>query len=155
MLNPLKCVLRKYKSLVVKMHIDASKSKPTKKILDLLCDLELVLGLPCIFPMLEAVHTLIKYAQRRNAFICEFTDVVKSKRPSYIDFMLILFVSMTILLLMNSLLFVNIIVSYYPSFGFHMNPMLIYTCCNTWHSTLLVTTIDSITMEVLMVLMFM
>jgi hypothetical protein len=27
MLNPLKCVLGKYKSLVVKMHIDARKSK--------------------------------------------------------------------------------------------------------------------------------
>jgi len=27
MLSPMKCVLRKYKSLVVKMHIDAPKSK--------------------------------------------------------------------------------------------------------------------------------
>jgi len=62
MLNLLKCMLGKYKSLVVKMHIDAWKSKLALENLDLLCDLELVFGVQCIFPMLEAVHTLIKYA---------------------------------------------------------------------------------------------
>jgi hypothetical protein len=46
--------------------------------LNLLCDLELILGLPCIFPMLEVVHMLIKYVQRRDVFICEFIDVMKS-----------------------------------------------------------------------------
>jgi hypothetical protein len=64
MLSPLNYVLRKYKSLVVKMHTNAPKSKLTWENLDLLCDLELLFGLPCIFPMLEAMHTLIKYAQR-------------------------------------------------------------------------------------------
>ncbi len=30
------------------------------------------------FPMLEVVHTQIKYVQRQDVFICEFIDVVKS-----------------------------------------------------------------------------
>jgi hypothetical protein len=61
MLSLLKWLLAKYKSLIVKMYMDAPKSKPTLDTLDLLCDLELILGLPCILPMLEVVHTLIKY----------------------------------------------------------------------------------------------
>jgi hypothetical protein len=44
MLSPLKCVLGEYKSLVVKMHIDAPKNKLARENLDLLCDLELVFG---------------------------------------------------------------------------------------------------------------
>ncbi len=43
-----------------------------------MCDLELVFGLPCIFPMFKVVHTLIKYVQRRDVFIYGFIDAVKS-----------------------------------------------------------------------------
>jgi hypothetical protein len=57
MLNPLKHVLREYKSLVVKMHMDAPKNKLVTKKLNMFYDLKLVFGLPCIFPMLEMVHT--------------------------------------------------------------------------------------------------
>jgi hypothetical protein len=57
------CV-KKVQTLVAKIHINAPKSELAQENLDLLCDLELVLGLPCILPMLEVVHTLIKYAQR-------------------------------------------------------------------------------------------
>jgi hypothetical protein len=80
MLNPLKWLLIEYKSIVVKMYMHAPKSKLVQDNLDLLCDLELVQGLPCILPMLEVVHTLIKYVQRRGVFICEFLDIVKSTR---------------------------------------------------------------------------
>jgi hypothetical protein len=64
MFNLLKHVLREYKSLVVKMHMDTSKNKLVTKNFDLFCDLELIFGLPCIFPMLEMVHTLIKDTQK-------------------------------------------------------------------------------------------
>ncbi len=57
-------MLGEYKSLVVKMHMDVPKNKLVAKNLDLMCDLELVFGLPCILPMLEVVHKLIKYTQR-------------------------------------------------------------------------------------------
>jgi hypothetical protein len=40
--------------------------------------LELVFALPCIFPMLEMVHTLIKYTQKWNVFICDFFDTMIS-----------------------------------------------------------------------------
>jgi len=62
MFSPLKPLLAKYKSVVVKMYMYAPKSKFVQDNLDLLYDLEFVLGLPCILPMLEVVHTLIKYA---------------------------------------------------------------------------------------------
>ncbi len=64
MFNPLKCVLREYKSLIVKIHMDMPKKKLVIKSLDILCNMELVFGLPCIFPMLKVVHMLIKHAQR-------------------------------------------------------------------------------------------
>jgi hypothetical protein len=64
MFNLLKNVFGEYKSLIVKMHMDAPKNKLVTKNLDLLCDYELVFGLPCIFPTLEMVHTLIKYTQK-------------------------------------------------------------------------------------------
>jgi hypothetical protein len=63
MLSLLKCVLARYKSLVVKMHYDCVKSKYVHDNFELLCDLDLILGLPCVMPILEVVHSLIKYAQ--------------------------------------------------------------------------------------------
>ncbi len=69
MLSSFKRALRKSKSLIVKMHTYAPKSKFAWENLDLLCDLELVFDLLCILPMLEVVHTLIKYARRHEVFI--------------------------------------------------------------------------------------
>jgi hypothetical protein len=62
------------------MHMDVPKKKLVAKNLDLLCDLELAFGLPCILPMLEVVHMLIKYIQRRGILIYDFLDVVKSTK---------------------------------------------------------------------------
>jgi len=132
MLRPLKHVLGKYKSLVVKMHTNAPKSKPTWENLDLLCDLELILDLPCILPMLEMVHTLIKYVQRWNVLICESIDVMKLEEAKlhwlyvdpfckYDDFV---FNEFTVVYEHWTL---NIVVSYHPSPRFHMNLMLICT----------------------------
>jgi hypothetical protein len=64
MLSPLKCALGEYKSLIVKMHTDVSKKKLVIESLHMLCNMELVFGLPCIFSRLEVVHMLIKHAQR-------------------------------------------------------------------------------------------
>jgi hypothetical protein len=68
-------MLREYKSLIVKMHMDVPKTKLVIESLDMLCNMELVFGLPCIFPMLEVVHMLIKHAQRWDVFICDFFDI--------------------------------------------------------------------------------
>lgn len=53
------------------------KTSLLQKNMDLMCDLELVFGLPCILPMLEVVHKLIKYTQRQNVFICDFFDTMR------------------------------------------------------------------------------
>ncbi len=59
------------------MHIDSSKTKVAQDNLVLFGDLELILGLPCLLPMLEVVHILTKFAQCRNVFIVEFVDAMK------------------------------------------------------------------------------
>jgi len=59
------------------MHVESSKSDVTLKNLNSLCDVELILGLPCILPMLECVHALIKIAQNKNVFMCNFVEFVK------------------------------------------------------------------------------
>jgi len=48
--------------LIVKMHLDLMKSKVIQNNLILFGDLELILGLPYLLPILEVVHTLIKFA---------------------------------------------------------------------------------------------
>jgi hypothetical protein len=38
-------------------------------------DMELMIGLHCTLPFLELIHTLIKYDQRTNVYICDFVEV--------------------------------------------------------------------------------
>jgi L-rhamnose mutarotase len=37
----------------------------------------MLLGLSCLLPLLEAMHALIKFAQRKDIFICDFVATVK------------------------------------------------------------------------------
>lgn len=69
MLSPLKHVTVEYNALIVKMHSNHGKTKCAHENLEMLYDLELILALPCLMPMLEVIHTLIKYAQHQDAFI--------------------------------------------------------------------------------------
>jgi hypothetical protein len=59
------------------MYAENSKSNATLKNLNFLCDVELILELPCIFLMLECVHGLIKIAQNKDVFKCDFVEFVK------------------------------------------------------------------------------
>jgi hypothetical protein len=43
-----------------------------------LCTIEMIMGLICIMPLLEAVHTLIKFVQGQNIFVCDFVTSIKS-----------------------------------------------------------------------------
>jgi hypothetical protein len=76
MLSPLKCILAQYKSLVVKMHYDCEKNKFARDNFELLCDLDLILGLPCVMSILEVVHYAIKYAQCWDVFIMDILDTI-------------------------------------------------------------------------------
>jgi hypothetical protein len=89
MLSLLKHVMFKYKSLIMKMHLDSSKTKAAQNNLVLLGDPELILGLPCSLFMLEVMQIFIKFAQHWDVFIVEFVDVVKLAKAElfhlYID----------------------------------------------------------------------
>jgi len=76
MLSPLKRILAHYKSLVVKMHSDCEKNKSACDNFELLCDLDVILGLPYVMPILEVVHYVIKYAQCWGAFIMDILDAI-------------------------------------------------------------------------------
>jgi hypothetical protein len=42
-----------------------------------MCEVEFILALPCILPLFECVHMLIKIAQGRNVFVRDFVENVK------------------------------------------------------------------------------
>ncbi len=42
-----------------------------------LCDIEMIMGLICIMPLLEAMHALIKFVQGQNTFVCDFLTFFK------------------------------------------------------------------------------
>jgi hypothetical protein len=63
MLSPAKKVLVEYKTLLVKMAMDSFTNHQTKFNYEHLCALQILLDLSCIFPLLEFVHVLIKFAQ--------------------------------------------------------------------------------------------
>jgi hypothetical protein len=43
-----------------------------QKVLDAMVDPYVVLGMTCIVPLLECINVLIKFAQQRNVYICDF-----------------------------------------------------------------------------------
>ncbi len=62
---------------MAKMHANASGSNTITKNMNLLFDLELILGLHAILLLLDFVHTFIKLAQSHDVFVCDFIDMVK------------------------------------------------------------------------------
>lgn len=65
---PAKHVFLEYCVLVLKMHQDKNLSVQAKNNLALLCDLECLLSLACLTPMMQALHYSIKFHQARNCF---------------------------------------------------------------------------------------
>jgi hypothetical protein len=55
MLSPSKRILNGYKAFIVKMAIDSVNVQITKANYELLCDVEMLLGLACVIPLLEVV----------------------------------------------------------------------------------------------------
>jgi hypothetical protein len=63
MLSPLKIIYFEYRPFIVKMHAESPKNDIASKNLSVLCDVELILGFPCLLPSLECVHKFIKIVQ--------------------------------------------------------------------------------------------
>jgi len=59
------------------MRVESPKNDIAKKNLNVLCDVELILGLPCLLPFFECVHKFIKIMQGRDVFICNIVEAVK------------------------------------------------------------------------------
>jgi hypothetical protein len=66
-----------YHLLIVKLNSKSSKNDQALKNLNAMCDVELILGLTCILPLLQCVHMFIKIVQAKDVFVCDFAESIK------------------------------------------------------------------------------
>jgi tryptophan synthase beta subunit len=59
-------------------HVVAAKTN-----FEYFCNIEVVVRLMCIMPMLEAIHAVIKFVQAHNTFVCDFVIVVNCVVQNY------------------------------------------------------------------------
>jgi hypothetical protein len=81
MLVPTVRVMNEYRTLLVKFHQDSNMRKLKKiavKCFTNLVDVQIVIGLAYIMPMLRLTQSLMKYAQRNDVFVCDFLAGVKT-----------------------------------------------------------------------------
>jgi hypothetical protein len=74
-------LMNEYKPLLAKLHVDATVRKPkniARKCYSGLTDVQIVVGLACILPMLWATSSLMKAAQRNDVFISDYLAAVKT-----------------------------------------------------------------------------
>jgi hypothetical protein len=69
MLNPAKIMMAKYRTMLVKMALDSPTNQQIKLNYENLCDLQVLLRLVCILPLLEFSHAFIKFAQMRDLYV--------------------------------------------------------------------------------------
>jgi hypothetical protein len=77
MLASSKRLVSKYKSIIMKMSKDLPTNLVATTNYELFCDVETMMGLTCVLPMLEVVQSLNKLAQNEYCFICDFVVIVK------------------------------------------------------------------------------
>ncbi len=59
------------------MSDDVINYATTNTNFELLCDVEIVIGLMCVLPMLEVMHSLNKLVQNKCTFIFDFISAMK------------------------------------------------------------------------------
>lgn len=75
--EPCERVMQEYRPLVAKMAADASSIAAAKSNLEKLTDLETFLAIAAINPLLSHVNSLIKAAQARDMFVCDYVEAVR------------------------------------------------------------------------------
>ncbi len=70
-------MFNEYKKLVVKMNDEVTNTPNAKINYEFLWDMEIVMGLTCVLPMLETVHSLNKLAQNWDIFICDYVAITE------------------------------------------------------------------------------
>jgi hypothetical protein len=78
MLQPLKWVGKEYKTFIAKMATKSVYMELAKANFLNLCDIHMILGLPCILPMLEFVNGLMKFVQSKDVFVCDYIAALKT-----------------------------------------------------------------------------
>jgi len=69
MISIAKWVYLEFCPLIVKMHVESQQSDVVRKNLKSLCDVEIILRLPCILLFFKCVHVLIKVAKGKDVFV--------------------------------------------------------------------------------------
>ncbi len=77
MISLVKHVLSKYCTLLMRITLYAPTIAFTKSNLCLLTHVKMFLRLNVIMPILEVVHSLIKFSQLRDVFVCDFITTMK------------------------------------------------------------------------------
>jgi len=77
MISFIKCVLSKYHPLLMKMTLNAPTIRYVGSNLSLIINMETLLGLNVMVPLLEEIHYLIKFAQLKDGFVCIFISIVR------------------------------------------------------------------------------
>ncbi len=79
-----KGIFFKYKLLVVKMVENNGHIENAKANYELLCDIEMLLGLTCILPCLKTIQGLSKFAQEKDTIICDFIYALKLAKVDFV-----------------------------------------------------------------------
>jgi hypothetical protein len=77
MLSFVQQVMEQYQPLIAKMYVNVMKCNIAIENLSPFFDLELILELHVIFPLLDYMHALIKLTKSCHIFVYDFIDVVK------------------------------------------------------------------------------
>jgi hypothetical protein len=77
MLSPTKWVMVEYKTLLMKMALNMDANSQVATNFEHLVDLDMLFYLYYILPFLGYVHSLIKFSQCNDIFVCNFLRVVK------------------------------------------------------------------------------
>jgi hypothetical protein len=78
MLNPEKKMMAMYMPLLAKMAKDNPSIMFAKVNFKFFCDVNLLIFLCCLLPMLEIIHALIKFAQKRDLLVCDYVVAIKT-----------------------------------------------------------------------------
>jgi hypothetical protein len=70
-------ILKNIRTLLVKMSQDAETMPTAKACFNDFIDIQIVLGLACIMPMLRTMYNLMQYAQKNDVLICYFLNAIK------------------------------------------------------------------------------
>jgi hypothetical protein len=77
MFNLTKMVMVMYKPLLAKMAKNNPLIMFAKVNFELLCDVNLLIFLSYLLSVLEIIHALIKFAQKRDALVCNYVVAIK------------------------------------------------------------------------------